>query len=86
MLLYGISIFPHYITYIVMIIILVSFVKEIQKEVRVENVSKKEIASRIMKKKLGIYLRCLLLIFALNILTAYLEAFVNFDIMKKILQ
>ena len=51
-----------------------------------ENVSKKEIASRIMKKKLGIYLRCLLLIFALNILTAYLEAFVNFDIMKKILQ
>ena len=56
------------------------------KRIRVENVSKKEIASRIMKKKLGIYLRCLLLIFALNILTAYLEAFVNFDIMKKILQ
>lgn len=89
LLLYGMSIFPHYIAYVLMVILLVSFSKEIYhciKRYREDmQAHLKEAGQMIVKTKLMPYLKCFFIILILNVLTSYLETFVNLGIMKNVL-
>lgn len=90
LLLYGTSIFPHYIAYVLMIMMLVSFSKEIYHCIQGyredTQVQLREAIRMILKAKLMPYLKCLFIIFILNVLASYLETFVNLGIMKNILK
>lgn len=90
LLLYGMSVFPHYITYVLMVMLMVSFSKEIYnclKKYREDlQAHIREAGRMIIKTKLASYLKCLFLIFILNVLTSYLETFINLSIMKNILE
>lgn len=88
-MLYLLSVFPHYITYIIMVLILISFSREIYttaKNFRGQNTGEDGGNLLVfMKKKIPGYLKCLFLLFLLNAVTSYLEVFVNLSIMKNIL-
>jgi len=90
LLLYGTSIFPHYIAYVLMVMMLVSFSKEIYHCIQGyredTHVQLREAIRMILKAKLMPYLKCLFIILILNVLASYLETFVNLGIMKNILK
>jgi len=90
LLLYGTSIFPHYIAYVLMVMMLVSFSKEIYHCIQGyredTQVQLREAAHMMLKTKLMPYLKCLFIILILNVLASYLETFVNLGIMKNILK
>ncbi len=90
LLLYGTSIFPHYIAYVLMVMMLVSFSKEIYHCIQGyredTQVQLREAIQMILKAKFMPYLKCLFIILILNVLASYLETFVNLGIMKNILK
>lgn len=90
LLLYGASIFPHYIAYVLMVMMLVSFSKEIYHCIQGyredTQVQLREAIQMILKAKFMPYLKCLFIILILNVLASYLETFVNLGIMKNILK
>lgn len=89
-LLYMISIFPHYITYVLMILLMILFCEDITetlKRYQSEGLRKtKDVVYMIVKTKLMTYLRCLLVLFVLNIITSYLETFINLNFMRSVLK
>jgi uncharacterized membrane protein SpoIIM required for sporulation len=87
-LLYLIAIFPHYISYTFLVLLLAGFSKEIYKGVweyrkkRLNGEKEKLFAD----KRIGFsVVKCLFWLLMLNVITSYLETFVNLKLMKKIL-
>ncbi len=89
-MLFLLSVFPHYITYIIMVLLLFSFSRELYetaKNFRGQNTGEDgRNLLAFIKKKIPGYLKCLFLLFLLNAVTSYLEVFVNLNIMKNILK
>lgn len=72
--LYFLSVFPHYIIYVIFVIMLVELAKEIYKRQKEKKWS-----------SLGTVVKCLFILLVLNLLTAYLETFVNLKIIRNVL-
>ena len=81
-LLYGISIFPHYISYVLMILVLVYFSRELCRDSKEYRENK---SYSFLKKKIPGYLRGLFQLLILNVITSGLETFVNLYLMKMVL-
>lgn len=82
LLIFLLGIFPHYITYTIMIVFLVLFSRELYEDFK--NVRYKNQNFLLDKRKIITYLKCIFVIIALNMITSYLETFINLKIVKNI--
>jgi hypothetical protein len=83
-LIFLLGIFPHYITYILLVIVLVGVCKKIYLDFKEVRTSRQRYKPE--KQKILLYVKYLLLIVALNMITSYLEVFVNLRIIKNIMK
>ncbi len=87
-LLYLMSIFPHYLTYGIFVILLAGCGKELYERMSARR-ERKIRGEKGQKENGGTHLlqtfRCVLVLLFLNMLTSYLETFVNLRIMRHVL-
>lgn len=76
--LYFLSVFPHIITYVFMIIVLVSLAEEVYRD------RKEEKKLLLLKKKAVSYIKAFFILLVLNMITAYLETYINLGVIQKI--
>ncbi len=82
MFLYLLSIFPHYLVYVPMMLLMISVARELYQDVRTYKTSRQKVS----KNKIRAYGKGLLILITLNVIVSYMETFLNIPLLTKILK